>query len=64
VGRQLLGYYDSGKYVTPSLDNITYISSTDLVDMIQWHFDLSIGEEVSSKGQVTEETLISYQMEQ
>ena len=60
--QQPQGYYDLNKYVTLSIDNITYTSSIDLVDMIQWRLGLSIGEDLNFKGLHTDETLISYQM--
>ena len=56
------GYYDLDKYVTPSTDNITFTSLTDLEGTIQWHSGLSIGEDLNFKELHTEEILISYQM--
>jgi hypothetical protein len=58
----LQGYYDSGKYVTLSTDNITFTFLTDLGDMIQWHSGLSIGEDLNFKELHTDEILINYQM--
>ena len=60
--QQQQGYYDSDKYVTPSTDNITFTSLTDLEGTIQWHSGLSIGEDLNFKELHTDEILISYQM--
>jgi hypothetical protein len=58
----LQGYYDSGKYVTLSTDNITFTFLTDLGDTIQWHSGLSIGEDLNFKDLHTGAILINYQM--
>ena len=62
LAQQPQGYYDLDKYVTPSTDNITFTSLTDLEGTIQWHSGLSIGEDLNFKELHTDEILISYQM--
>jgi hypothetical protein len=62
LAQQQQGFYDSGTYLTPSTDSITFTFSTDLVGTIQWHSDLSTNEEVNFNVLHIDEILINYQM--